>query len=157
MGVTIRHYFNTRHSRAGNPTWTWIVTVILFILIMWLSTAPLRQADYEETEARALTPREQVFAEAEGFQDVTDIVLGRCSMCHAREPVYDGIHRAPKNVLLETPAEVAHYASQIFLQSGVSHAMPPANASFMEDSERRQIVQWYRTGAAALPFFLAAR
>ncbi len=23
MGVTIRHYFNTRHARAGNPRWTW--------------------------------------------------------------------------------------------------------------------------------------
>ncbi|MFT4999112.1 MAG: putative membrane protein, partial [Planctomycetota bacterium] len=35
MGVTIRHYFNTKHARNGNPTWTWMATVILFILIMW--------------------------------------------------------------------------------------------------------------------------
>jgi len=25
MGVTIRHYFNTRHARGGDPTWTWRV------------------------------------------------------------------------------------------------------------------------------------
>jgi len=30
MGVTIRHYFNTRHARTGNPTWTWLVTALLF-------------------------------------------------------------------------------------------------------------------------------
>jgi uncharacterized membrane protein len=157
MGVTIRHYFNTRHARAGNPTWTWLVTILLFICIMWLSTAPLRQQDYDAAEARALTPTEQIFADAEGFEDVADVVLGRCSMCHAREPVYDGIHRAPKNVLLETPGEVAKYARDIFLQAGVTNAMPPANASFMEPSERRMIVEWFRAGAAAQPFAIALR
>lgn len=157
MGVTIRHYFNTRHARAGNPTWTWLVTILLFICIMWLSTAPLRQQDYDAAEARALTPTEQIFADAEGFEEVADVVLGRCSMCHAREPVYDGIHRAPKNVLLETPGEVAKYARDIFLQAGVTNAMPPANASFMEPSERRMIVEWFRAGAAAQPFAIALR
>ena len=157
MGVTIRHYFNTRHARAGNPTWTWLVTILLFICIMWLSTAPLRQQDYDAAEARALTPTEQIFADAEGFEDVADVVLGRCSMCHAREPVYDGIHRAPKNVLLETPGEVAKYARDIFLQAGVTNAMPPANASFMEPSERLMIVEWFRAGAAAQPFAIALR
>src|SRR5690606_29859579 len=40
MGVTIRHWFNTTHARKGRPTWTWLATVLLFIAIMWLSTAP---------------------------------------------------------------------------------------------------------------------
>ena len=31
-----------------------------------------------------------------------------------------------------------------FIQAGVTHAMPPANASFMEQSERDAIVRWYR-------------
>lgn len=144
MGVTIRHWFNTRHARKGNPHWTWAVTVILFICIMWLSTAPLMQEDLEAAEARALTPTEQRFAEAEGFDAVQDIVLGRCSMCHAREPGYDGIHRAPKNVLLETRGEIARAAREIYIQAGVSVAMPPANVSWMEPEERAQIVRWYR-------------
>ena len=42
MGVTIRHWFNTKHARAGNPHWTWLVTVLLFLAIAWLSTAPMR-------------------------------------------------------------------------------------------------------------------
>ena len=41
MGVTIRHYFNSVHARKGNPTWTWLATALLFVLIMWLSTAPM--------------------------------------------------------------------------------------------------------------------
>ncbi|MGR3636100.1 MAG: urate hydroxylase PuuD [Shimia sp.] len=144
MGVTIRHFFNSMHARKGKPYWTWALTAVLFIAIMWLSTAPLTQSDLEEEEARALTPTEQVYADAAGFEDVTDIVLGRCSMCHAREPGYDGIHRAPKNVLLETPSEVAAYAQQIYLHSGVTDAMPPANVSWMEPEERRAIVAWYK-------------
>ena len=144
MGVTIRHFFNTMHARGGMKWWTWAVTAILFIAIMWLSTAPLMQSDYDAEEARALRPAEQVYASAAGFEDVTDIVLGRCAMCHAREPGYDGIRRAPRNVLLETPSEVAAAAAQIYLQAGVSQAMPPANVSWMEPEERAAIIRWYR-------------
>jgi uncharacterized membrane protein len=132
------------HARGGMKWWTWAVTAILFIAIMWLSTAPLMQSDYDAEEARALTPAEQVYASAAGFEDVTDIVLGRCAMCHAREPGYDGIRRAPRNVLLETPSEVAAAAAQIYLQAGVSQAMPPANVSWMEPEERAAIIRWYR-------------
>ena len=155
MGVTIRHYFNSMHARKGNPTWTWLATVVLFICIMWLSTAPLMQDGYEESEARDLSEIEQVFASAEGFEEVTGIVPGRCSMCHAREPAYDGIHRAPKNILLETPADIARAAREIYLQSGVSTAMPPANVSFMEEDERKAIIRWYKDAIKDLPLRLA--
>src|SRR6478752_2949618 len=40
IGVLIRHYFNTVHARKGNPTWTWLLAAILFIVIIWLSTVP---------------------------------------------------------------------------------------------------------------------
>ena len=144
MGVTIRHYFNTRHARKGSPSWTWAVTAILFILIAWLSTAPLRYDTWEESDARPLTPTEQKFANAEGFEDVASVIPGRCSMCHAREPFYNGIRNAPKGMLLETDHDIARAATQICLQAGVTHAMPPANVSYMEDDERRMIVEWYR-------------
>ncbi|KIC41221.1 cysteine desulfurase [Ruegeria sp. ANG-R] len=143
MGVTIRHYFNTRHARAGNPTWTWAVTALLFLAIMWLSTASMHDP-LEEAEAQQLTPYEQKFAAAEGFEEAHDVVLGRCSMCHAREPVWEGILWAPKGVLLETEADIAQNAQQIYLQSGVTHAMPPANVTYMEPEDREAIVRWFR-------------
>lgn len=65
-------------------------------------------------------------------------------MCHAREPSFDGIHWAPKGVLLETPEEIAAEAPRIYLQAGLSQAMPPANASFIEPQERDRIVAWFR-------------
>ncbi|WP_370285711.1 urate hydroxylase PuuD [Phaeobacter sp. B1627] len=157
MGVTIRHYFNTRHARAGNPTWTWLVTILLFIAIMALSQAPLMQDTYEESEARGLTRTEMAFAASDHFDDIMNVVPGRCAMCHAREPYYEGIRRAPKNILLETPADVAKSARLIYLQAGVTHAMPPANVTFMEAAERSLIRKWYADGASALPFFVAQR
>ena len=157
MGVTIRHYFNSLHARSGNPTWTWPVTVFLFIAIMILSQAPLDHDTYEESEARALSRTEQVFASSVHFEDVMNVVPGRCAMCHAREPYYDGIRRAPKNVLLETPADVAKMAGQIYLQAGASHAMPPANVTYMTAEERALIRKWYGEASARRSFLFAAK
>lgn len=143
MGVTIRHYFNTRHARAGDPTWTWLATAVIFVLIMILSLAPLYKAD-QEVEAAGFTPAQQKYADVASFEHVSDIVMTRCSMCHATEPVWEGVRWPPKGVLLETPQQVAQNARSIFLQAGVTHAMPPANVSWMEDEERRAIVDWFR-------------
>ncbi|MEM6657391.1 MAG: urate hydroxylase PuuD, partial [Pseudomonadota bacterium] len=144
MGVTIRHYFNTRHARAGDPNWTWLVTALLFIAIMWLSTAPM-YTPLDEAENQRLTPFEQRFAAADGFEEAHDIVLGRCSMCHAREPVWDGMLWAPKGVLLETEADIARNARQIYLQAGISNAMPPANITHMQPEDRQAIIRWVRS------------
>jgi len=144
MGVTIRHWFNSVHARKGNPHWTWLVTVLLFLLIAWLSTLKGPEA---VGEAR-LTPAQERFAQAEGFDQVTDIVMGRCSMCHAAEPNWEGLMWAPRDVRLDTPEGIARHARDIYLQAGVSHAMPPANLSYMEEGERAAIVTWFR-GARA--------
>ncbi len=140
MGVTIRHYFNTMHARQGDPIWTWLVTALIFVVIVWLSTAPMFRAEEpEKAQGPALR-----FAEAEGFDRVQDIVLGRCSMCHAEEPAWEGLHWAPKGVRLETEHQIASAAREIYLQSGLTHAMPPANLTYMQAEERAEIVAWYR-------------
>ncbi len=147
IGVSIRHYFNTMHTRQKAPTWTWAVTVVLFLAIAWLSTVPLRDSDFAEAQARELSPHAQVYAAAAGFDEVEQIVVGRCSMCHAREPVWDGIRWAPKGVYLETRADIAGAAQQIYLQSGVSHAMPPANITDLPEDDRAAIRAWYNAAS----------
>ncbi len=140
MGVTIRHFFNSMHARKGTPWWTWGVTVVLFLACVWLSTLG---SEAPEEEA-ALTPAQQRFAEAEGFEDVAGLIMGNCSMCHAAEPGFDGIGHAPKGVMLETEAQIAAHAKEIYLQAGLSHAMPPPSASYLEPEDRQMIVRWYR-------------
>ena len=142
-GVTIRHYFNTMHATGSGPHWTWAVTVLLFVLIAWLSTAPMLDT-IEESEARALTPAEQRLADAAGADDAVNAVIGNCSMCHAREPSWEGLHWAPKGVVLETRADVLRHAPQVYLHAGVSRAMPPPNAFEMDPESRRAIVAWVR-------------
>jgi uncharacterized membrane protein len=142
-GVTIRHYFNTLHATGSGPHWTWGVTVLLMFVIAWLSTASA-QDSYEAAEAQPLTAYEQRFASAEGFEAAYDAVLGNCSMCHAREPVWGSMQWAPKGVFLETQSDVARHAGQIYLQAGVSHAMPPPNALQMDAEARAAIVNWVR-------------
>lgn len=139
MGVTIRHYFNSIHARKGDPHWTWAVTALIFIVIMWLSTAPMFGKDApQEAQGAGVA-----YAQAAGFDQVQEIVLSRCSMCHAAEPVWEGLLWAPKGVVLETEHQITRQARAIYLQAGISHAMPPANLSFIPEEERAQIVEWY--------------
>ena len=142
-GVTIRHYFNTMHTTGTGPHWTWAVTVILMIVIAWLSS--VRPDDsYDDAMARDLTPVEQHFASAEGFEVAYDTVIGNCSMCHAREPAWDGIRWAPKGIYLETPGDVARHADLIYLQAGITNAMPPPNAIQMDQTARETIIAWVK-------------
>lgn len=150
MGVTIRHFFNTMHARKGDLWWTWAVTAILFILVMWLSSAGLNQDSLEEAEARPLTAVETRYAEADGFDEVSNIIMGRCAMCHARQPGFEGIYHAPKGVFLETPKDVARYAREIYVQAGLTDAMPPANISFMEMEERQKVIRWFRAAGGGV-------
>ncbi|OIP85930.1 MAG: cysteine desulfurase [Rhodobacterales bacterium CG2_30_65_12] len=144
MGVTIRHFFNSHHARKGMPWWTWGATALLFLAAVWLSTKGQDYQSVEAAEARALTPYEQRFAAADGFDDVAALVMGNCSMCHARAPVWEGIGTAPKGVLLETEDDVAAHAKRIFLQAGLTNAMPPPSASYLEPQDRARIVAWFR-------------
>ena len=143
MGVTIRHYFNTMHARQGRPNWTWAATAILFLAVVWLSV-PGEPREADASQIGVPTGAVSRFAEAEGFTEVHDIVSGRCSMCHAREPVWAGLYWPPKGVVLETPSDIARHARDIYLQAGVTHAMPPGNLTWIEAEERAAIVQWYR-------------
>ncbi len=138
IGVLIRHYFNSVHAGKGQPHWTWGASAVLFIVIMWLSTVPAVLTG----EPRASVRAETLMASTQ-FDAVRDTVMGRCAMCHAAEPGWEGIHLAPKGVLLDGETQIAEHAREISLQAGRSHAMPPGNVSGMTDDERRLLVAWF--------------
>jgi len=94
-------------------------------LIEWAGDDPDREG-LTETPGRVTRSYRELplrFAEAEGFDEVHDIVLGRCSMCHAAEPAWEGLLWAPKGVRLETEGQIARAAREIYLQAGVSHGI----------------------------------
>ncbi|MEO0389899.1 MAG: urate hydroxylase PuuD [Pseudomonadota bacterium] len=135
MGVTIRHWFNTQHARKGAPYWTWGATVVLFLIIAWLSTAPMFQTGQAEVTRLSAVP---------GFAEAHAAVQNNCAMCHAADPAWPGLHWPPKGVMLETEAQVTRHALDIYLQAGISHAMPPANITNMPEDDRQAIVAWFR-------------
>jgi uncharacterized membrane protein len=138
-GAIIRHWFNTRHARKGNPHWTWAAAVIIFLAIAWLSSAGKPGDRTEAVASAAAGP----FLASSHFPAVRDVILGRCSMCHTAEPVYEGVLEAPKNVHLDSDAAIANSAEQIAIQAGYTTAMPPGNVSEITPEERALIVAWY--------------
>ena len=106
-GAIIRHWFNTRHARKGNPHWTWLAAVVIFIVIAWLSTAP--QAG-RHARGGGVGRRPGRFSAQRTFPPSRDVILGRCSMCHTAEPVYEGVYEAPKNVHLDSDVAIANHA-----------------------------------------------
>ena len=144
-GVTIRHYFNTLHATGSGPSWTWMATLVLFLIIAALSTASSWNGDYDDLENQTITENEERLMLAESFDDISDIIISRCSMCHAREPVWDGMISAPKGVFLESDHDIVRGAKEIYLQAGVSHAMPPANITDLANEDRIKIVKWFRS------------
>jgi uncharacterized membrane protein len=142
MGVTIRHFFNTMHATGRMLWWTWGATAGLFAACVALSV--MGQPARDDLELSSLSPASAAFAADPAFEDVYWTVVGHCSMCHAEAPGYPGLHWAPKGVHLETEAQVARAAREIYLQSGISHAMPPSYAVQMDAASRAQIADWYR-------------
>ena len=137
VGAVIRHFYNMRHAGMPSPWWTWGVAAAGMVLIVWLSATP----PGGEERAASVAPEPVAFA------DVENIVLSRCSMCHAAEPFWEGIVTPPKGVRLDTPEMIRKHAAQIRLQATLAHAMPPGNLTELSPEERRILAAWIAAGA----------
>ena len=141
LGVSIRHYFNTYHATKKKLYWTWIITFLIFAAIVGLSSYKKNNLDLSEN----VNDLERIYSLeiSELNSEVHDIISARCSMCHAREPLWDGYLHAPKGFVIENKEDIKRYARQVYVQSALSKAMPPNNISYMEDIERFTIQYWY--------------
>ncbi|RJF94697.1 cysteine desulfurase [Oleomonas cavernae] len=145
MGTAIRHFFNTMHKGLPAPWWTWWIAGGCALIIVALS----RGTPADPTTTTGFLPQPAVSAQAVTLAQASEIVSTRCSMCHAREPVWDGIITPPKGVLLDTPEHVAAHAEEIYVISVWTHAMPPSNITEMTIEERRRLARWIADGQAA--------
>ncbi|MEF2070557.1 urate hydroxylase PuuD [Consotaella aegiceratis] len=149
-GAVIRHFFNTKHKTGRQLYWCWGVAAVLFVVIIALSGFPGWNAgspEADDTAAHEWTQDPQLaLATSPEFADATMIVQSRCSMCHAREPLWPGVSHAPRDVLLETEADIVHNWTRIETQAVRSHAMPPGNVTELEPEERLALAQWIASG-----------
>jgi len=139
IGPVIRHFFNSRHEGEGSPWWTWGVAAAGMIAIAFLSAAGPSGAKTGNKTGALPAPVK--------FADVQDIVISRCSMCHAAEPVWAGIPTAPKGVRLDDADEIRLHARLIGINAVRSHAMPPGNITEITPEERQVLAAWSAEGA----------
>jgi uncharacterized membrane protein len=137
IGPVIRHFFNSRHEGKGSPWWSWGVAAAGMAAVAWLSAAGPRTVTIG-----ALPPTPK-------FADVSAIVMSRCAMCHAAEPVWAGLAAPPKGVLLDTDEHVRLHAPLIAAAAVRSDAMPPGNITEMTPDERLTLASWLAAGAPA--------
>lgn len=146
IGVAIRHFFNTMHATGEKPWWTWAVAAAAFAAIIWLSS--LGPGDRQEFQMSANEDALEEMLLSEHFDEVRNVLLGRCSMCHASEPLWEGVPAPPRGLTLETDEDFLAHADEIYLWTVRSTAMPPGNITEVEDEERQILAEWYERYAA---------
>jgi uncharacterized membrane protein len=130
LGPIIRHFFNERHAGRKSPWWVWGAAGLGMIAIALLSAAGPREI---KTGSLSVEPT---------FANVQEIILSRCSMCHAAEPVWDGIITAPRGIRLDDEEHIRRNARLIGRNAGWASAMPPGNVTEMTGDERAVVAAW---------------
>ena len=138
IGALIRHFFNVKHTGAKSPYWVCVPIIILGSIIFYISDLGKPKLNNIKNTATLI---EQIPKET--LVSAQDIIVSKCSMCHAKEPLWDNMKNAPKLVNLETSTDIINNIDNIYKQSVLSYAMPPGNISFLEDNERSLINQLY--------------
>ena len=133
IGAVIRHFFNTKHKGLAPPWRTWLIAAILTGFAIALSYLGAPNMEYDKTAH--VSPMDLQNASIE-------LVIERCSSCHAREPLWDGLAFAPHGIYLENISDVLRHAYDIFWQAAASHAMPPGQVIWIEDEERAMLAAW---------------
>ena len=134
IGCAIRHFFNTKHRGLPAPYWTWAVAATLTLAAIMMSYAGAPKGEYDVS--------------GNGISDTlhanaVELVIERCSSCHAQVPQWDGLAFAPQGIILENKQQIARHADSIFWQSAASYAMPPGNIIWLEDDERAMLKRWH--------------
>ena len=75
---------------------------------------------------------------------VQNIIMQRCSSCHAGVPTQDGFAAPPKGIVFESQNDIIRHADTIHQQTVVTKAMPIGNLTGITGDERAAIDTWYR-------------
>ena len=159
-GAVVRHFYNIRHALHGDnwksPWWAWAVAAVAVLTAFYVGMAsspsgrerlglpPLQPAETVGPDKKADAGIE-TFGRAQLAlppRPVVDVISARCGMCHAAEPVFEGIQIAPKNIRFDTMEEIAREAPVIRVQAVLSHQMPPNNITDMTARERAILADW---------------
>ena len=133
-GALIRHALNRVDAGDDWNSYGWTLPVAAMALIATIYvTAP---------QSRAVSTAGGAVTDA----DAQNIVTRHCLTCHAKNPSHPAFKEPPKNVSLESVAEMRRYAQQIYMQTVQNRAMPLGNQTGMTDEERDALGRWVNRG-----------
>ena len=133
-GALLRHALNRVDAGDDWNSYGWTLPVAAMALIATIYvTAP---------QSRAVSTAGGAVADA----DAQNIVTRHCLSCHAKNPSHPAFKEPPKNVSLESVAEMRRYAQQIYMQTVQNRAMPLGNQTGMTDEERDALGRWVNRG-----------
>lgn len=128
-----RQYFVLRHRNINRPIIIAGALAATALLAVWLAPASAPSTS-TAVSAADLAPRAHA------------IITERCVSCHAAQPTDEVFTVAPGGVLLDTPAQMAQWASRIKTRSIDTHDMPFMNKTGMTEEERELVAQWIAAG-----------
>lgn len=127
VGGLVRHLINRHDAGDDFNAYSWAAPLAAIALAAAITiTAP-----------RPATSSIQV-----ADSDVLDIVNKHCTVCHARRPEHPGFAEAPKDMRLETLADLRQYGRLVRVQAVQSNAMPLGNETRMTAEEREKLGAW---------------
>jgi uncharacterized membrane protein len=129
-GGLIRHVLNRIDAGDNWDSYGWALPVAAMALI----TAIYVTAPAARTDVAGGTP----VADAEALA----ITKKHCANCHARDPSHPAFNAPPKNVTLESLAELRRYGDLIVMQTVQNRAMPLGNQTGMTEEERERLGRW---------------
>jgi uncharacterized membrane protein len=127
VGGLVRHLINRHDAGDDFNIYSWAAPVAAIALASAITvTAP-----------QSATSSIQV-ADSEALS----IVHQHCTVCHSRRPRHPGFVEAPKDMRIETLADLRQYARLVRVQAVQSNAMPLGNKTRMTLEERQKLGAW---------------
>lgn len=132
LSVLVRHYFNTRHE-SQKYAWT-LPAAALGMITLAFVVAPQKASN-------AAQPQQVT------FNQVSEVIQERCTVCHSANPSFAGFSSAPAGVMLDDPEQIKMLADRIHAQSVATQTMPLGNVTQMTLAERDLVGEWIANGA----------
>ena len=136
IGATVRHYFNLRNKKQ-HKVWILPLAALGMICLMIYVSIPKIIKNEQRTSLD-----NQV-----SFQEINNIIMYRCGVCHASNPTFEGFEDPPLGIIFDTPEDIMKNINKIKAQTIDSDIMPPGNLTGMTENERNKIRSWIELGA----------
>ena len=136
IGAIVRHYFNLRNKKQ-HKVWILPLAALGMICLMIYVSFPKIIKNEQRTSLD-----KQV-----SFQEINNIIMYRCGVCHASNPTFEGFEDPPLGIIFDTPEDIMKNINKIKAQTIDSDIMPPGNLTGMTENERNKIRSWIKLGA----------